>query len=290
MSRTSGNFRFTEAEELEIVRLYQEGMSARAIGRLHNMDDQRTIVSVLKRQGIEQRPASERCMRYALDPTMFDVLTPEATYWYGFIYADGYLHRQESLVVGLARRDHGHLEKLRDFLKSGHPIRDYTVSSGKKRCEASDFRPSNQHLLKRLIELGLGTPRQFDKVLTNVPEEYIHHWIRGYFDGNGHTRNSTKLQEVGFCGTLNVIEWIRLQLASHAYRRPDQKLTLRKGTNIYYVVYGGRFQVIDIYDYLYRDATVWLDRKREIIDILMKPPKNTKCINKSILAKRAARI
>ena len=41
------------------------------------------------------------------------------------------------------------------------------------------------------------------------------------------------------------------------------------------IVYGGRIQVLEIYDFLYKDATIYLERKKNKFDSLKRRPETS---------------
>ena len=266
--------RFTDEQEAEIARIYLSGVSAKEIARRYNLPGKDSILGALKRQGVEQRPPSERNRLYKIDPTAFDVITPDAAYWWGFLYADGHVGREKTLQVALARRDRGHLEKLLIFLHSEFPIDDYISKNSFGNYPQSRIAPTERYLAKRLLSLGLSSPREFDKVMSNIPDSVIHHWIRGYFDGNGSVGEGNGRPTIKFCATEPVCEWMRDQFAKHAGRNAQQKIYKHCKSPVYYLEYSGRLQMIEVYNYMYQDATVWLDRKYEKFQKLMVAPES----------------
>jgi hypothetical protein len=85
----------------------------------------------------------------------------------------------------------------------------------------------------------------------------IHHFMRGYFDGDGciYFRKSDKSQ-LRF--HLNGTETFLKEYAS-LLGKPNKKLY--KPSEIYSLSFGGNNLCRNIYQYLYDDATVMLDRK-----------------------------
>ena len=71
-----------------IVARYLSGESSAHIARdfgIHSTN----IRGILRRRGVQMRTNSEAQTRLPLNHEAFDVLTPEAAYWCGFIAADG---------------------------------------------------------------------------------------------------------------------------------------------------------------------------------------------------------
>lgn len=111
-----------------------------------------------------------------------------------------------------------------------------------------------------LINLGI-TPRKSKeglKLIPNIPKEYIPHFIRGYFDGDGIAK---KEGYIGFCGDIKIIEYIKKELILKCNVR-NNTITFNKSNNIHYVQWSSLKDVKAIFDYMYKDKKdLYLDRK-----------------------------
>lgn len=259
---------FTDEQEIMIAKRYLDGKSTRALARDLGCD-RIAIKGALERQGIEQRSPAERNRLYALNPHVFDVIDNElAAYWLGFAYADGNVSRR-TFRVGLKAADKQHLEKLKAFMESESPIHTYMIK-GKYKTAVIEF--TDQHLAKRLQELGIlsGRPR-FGTMITQTPDHLWHHWLRGLFDGDGSAKKNPTIE---FCGAEKMMEWIRKVLAKNAGTNPGLAITKHTSANLHYLGYSGRKQSLRIAQHMYKDATVWLTRKRQVIDSWPEPQKH----------------
>jgi hypothetical protein len=271
--------RFTDEHELEIARMYKTGLSARAIARLHGID-KTAIIAALRRTGTQQRTPAERNRKYYIDAHAFDEIdTEEKAYWWGFIYADGNVHKR-SLAVGLAQKDIVQLKRLKRFLRSSHPIttNDINCSNGKK-YPGAQFYATDKHLADRLKELGIlvGRPN-FNLVTENLNKNLAHHWIRGYFDGDGSISlpERTNQAMIKICGDIDLLKWMELQFRPHAekWSRKPKSICKHNKSNIYYLGYQGNNIAIAVRNYLYRGATIYMGRKHKIFfDLKTRPPK-----------------
>jgi len=260
--RTSRNF--TNSEEIEIGKLYQHGFSARQIMRAYGFDHHISIVAAIKRQGIKIRSNHDANRLYSVDYEFFDVIdTEEKAYILGFAYADGCVHKR-SLSIALKRSDRIMLEKFKALMESEHPITDNLVGAGKtdKKYKQSNIFITHKHLAKRLKELGIVTGRgEVNKCVSQIPDQLIHHWLRGLIDGDGswHTQPGMSV-----CGEKSLLEFVRSSFAENIGTNPDIKIHKHKSAKLHYLVYGGRPQCLRIADWLYQDATIWLGRKKEV--------------------------
>ena len=264
---------FTDSEEEQIAKIYLAGHSARAIACVYGLNHHISIVSALGRQSVKQRSPAERNRIYQLNPHVFDEIDNEgAAYWLGFLYADGCV-RKRSLQVALKRQDREQLVKLKAFLASESPIKGTTVgaSNTDRRYNQAFFLVTDQHLTSRLRQLGVVTDRPDHRpMIEQTPANLWHHLVRGYFDGDGSAR---KAPSIVFCGSKPLLTWIRDTVAQPADTNPNLTITKHIISDLYYLYFSGRKVALRVADYLYKDATVWLARKRQVIELWPQPQK-----------------
>jgi len=269
---------FTDAEEEQIARIYLAGHSTRAIARAYKLHDKTSIIGALRRQNITQRSPAERNRLYRIDAHAFDVIdTEEKAYWWGFIYADGNVYRR-SLSVALKSTDENHLAKLKAFLKSEHPIKIIKVGCGNsKRFGVAVYYATDSHLVDRLRELGI-TPRRknFNRVIANLPNELSRHWIRGFFDGDGTAGHphASRGPYIGFCGSVQLLEWVRKTIADNANTNPNLSIHRHIKSKICYLTFSGNVVAHNVTSWLYQDAEIWLTRKKKKVDSWPPPMEN----------------
>jgi hypothetical protein len=257
---------FTDAEEEQIAKIYKTGHSAKAIMRAYGLSHHISICAALRRQGVKQRPAPERNRLYALNSHVFDVINNEqAAYWWGFLYADGGVCKR-TLSVHVKESDKPQLQLLRQFLQSEAPIKEQVqrLNGYSKSYTRFIIDFTDRHLARQLRELGI-TPNRPNprKALQYLPPNLVHHWIRGYFDGDGSARKSAS---IAFCGSRKLLIWLREQFANGARTNPTLAVTKHNKANIYYLYISGRLQALKVVKYMYQGATIWMPRKREVID------------------------
>lgn len=257
---------FTDEEEKEIAELYLSGVSTREIAKRRGLSHHISIVSALRRQGVEQRSAPERNRLYSLNPQAFDQIDNEqAAYFWGYLYADGSINKR-TLTIGLARKDEVLLHRIKHFIQSEAPIKatQERLSSDGPLHQKSIVQITDRYLADRLREMGIMRDRlKPDLVFNQLPRELTHHWIRGYFDGDGSARKSPS---IAFVGQQRLLEWMREVFARDAGTNPNLAVSKHRTANIYYLFISGRRQALKVVEYMYRDATIWLERKREVID------------------------
>eukprot|EP01084_Bolivina_argentea_P016220 30367_1 len=136
-------------------------------------------------------------------------------YWLGFLFADGCVSDTKSpyrILLYLKCSDYSHVEKYKKALQSTYHLglsKNGNVINGY--CKAMHSICDNS-LAMDLIRLGC-IPR---KSLTlnwpkNIPDEYVHHFVRGYFDGDGciHFHKNRKSLDVSFLGASKFIMYLQ---------------------------------------------------------------------------------
>lgn len=258
---------FTDKQESEIARLYvEDGLSSRAIAKMYGIRFHTTIRSALKRQGVQFRKPQDANRLYNLDPHVFDKIDNEhAAYWLGFLYADGYINFR-TLSVTLKGSDEKFLHKLKLFASSEAPIAIYLV---KNKYPTARLDMTDRHMASRLNDLGI-VPRRtkFDRITSQVPTYLYQHWIRGLFDGDGCAHKKT---EISFCGSHHLMEFVRLTLHQQSDSNPDLKIQKHTTAQLYYLRYSGRNVALNVANFMYQDATIWMERKRKIVESWPEP-------------------
>jgi hypothetical protein len=182
--------------------------------------------------------------------------TEDKAYWLGFMFADGFVsiinNIRYSVSIELQNKDKVHLEKFKKSLKSKKSLY-YTTSKNTWKIMLFSKKMLNDligHGCTERKSLTLEWPK-------TVPNQLIKHFIRGYFDGDGCL--ITKKSRIDFTGTKVFLDKISFHFTNIGinYKNPyigNNGVTSR-------LVYGSENDILNILDYLYKDATIYLDRK-----------------------------
>lgn len=257
---------FSQEKTKKLLDLYNEGKSLREIEKIMN-HTRKTLARELKRNNIIIRDNSINSRKYSHQHNFFEVIDTEAkAYWLGFMYADGFIskHKHGSYYFGvtLSKSDKSHLIKFKDSLEATNEIKDYVGSGFAKNNMFSRLLICSKKTVNDLIDKGcIENKTMLLKFPTEkqIPKELIHHFVRGYFDGDGtinsYNRNGYTTYTIGFVGQYDFLENIKILLN-------NKKLKLStKDNKTFQVNFHGNRQAQRILDFLYKDATIYLDRK-----------------------------
>lgn len=229
-----------------------------------------TLHRQLKALGL-MRSNKENSRRYDVDHDFFDRIdTEEKAYWLGFMYADGYITQsksgQKAIAIALSRKDKYHLERFRDALKATYEVKDYTGNSYGKKIQYSRLWITSDKLYDDLKAKGVVEHKSLVLMFPSdqiVPKELRHHFIRGYFDGDGsfsYTGIRDDTYVVKIQGTYEFLDDLRIYIGM-----PQKEFEKRwdDDKNSYCYEFAAEADVKAFGDYIYKDATVYLERKYE---------------------------
>lgn len=212
---------------------------------------------------------------YTCNENIFKNDDEKSFYLAGFIAADGSIQNRKYskiLKISLSLNDKSHLIKIKNLLGSSHPIKEYTVKPNKlvKTTNfSSEIQIANKILVNDLLKFNIIPNKslvyKFPQNIKN--NKFINHFMRGYFDGDGSIskcglgKNRT-VEQLSFSilGTLDFLTNYQDILINNCQLN---KVKICKRNNIYCLSYSGNKIIKKIYDFLYADASIYLQRKKD---------------------------
>lgn len=238
--------------EPSIEELYQSGLSIPDLIKLTGRSNNYIRARLGKpRSHSETKLLKSKSKRGA---TFFDIIdTEEKAYWLGFFYADGCLISNNSCYVCLTLQtgDIKHLDKFAE------------IFGVEVKLEREDMqvtaRFGNKYVWKSLHNLGLRPKKSLKditEVFEKVPENLMHHFIRGIFDGDGSVGTYSGGIRVSFYGHSTTLSKIQDVLSS-TLNFPRFKIHRNLS-----IVWAGKKYVREFMNWIYDNATIYLQRKR----------------------------
>lgn len=213
---------------------------------------------------------------YSCDENFFSKDDEESFYWAGFLAADGSICKKGKdhafvLKLALATKDLIHLEKFKKALNSDSPIKNYVVTNEQNvTYYSSVFVIYSKKLCDDLARFNVIPNKTF--ILT-FPEwikthKLVHHYIRGYIDGDGcfskycaKNRNVTQTT-FNVVGTIDFLTNIHHIIDNKCNFIPYvRKIIKHKKEKVARLAYSGNRIISTITDFVYKDATIFLERK-----------------------------
>lgn len=252
-----------EEQETDISARYEAGEGSESLAASFGIS-RASVLATLERTGAQARSCGR--VQQPLRHDAFDVLTPDAAYWCGFLFTDGTIVEnqtgQPDVALVLQKRDYGHLVKFRDFLGSAHaitPIAPHIVpagvynSYGCKGTGAFRFSVRSRQIADRLYTLGRYGPAVDPELAASRD------FWRGCIDGDGTINISCGVPCIKLCGSQWLLQAFVDFLGPISSRRP---IHVRPARTIF-VVGTGYATAVKVAERLYAGAATVLDRKAE---------------------------
>ncbi len=258
---------FNQYDE-QIVKLYQDGYYMRQIGKILHISGA-VVKRILNKYNI---PMHTRYKKYAIMENFFDNIdTEEKSYILGFLFADAYIDKY-NIALTLSEKDKEILTKIVKaiYLTNEYHIRTYRSKQPPYKLY-SNINFSSMYMAEKLNKLGCVRAKSL--ILTfpplNIADEIIcRHFIRGYFDGDGgfvkKAKSATITSTLAFCERAQEIIELYTGVHMHVY----------KYKNVYRLTIHGRNLLLKVFNWIYKDATIFLQRKFDIYNDILSEKTN----------------
>ena len=242
-----GLMRSVESREAILADYYQGDLSVVEVATKHGIPNGSLYYYVnTYGKGVDRGGREYDC-----NDGLFSEETERGKYRLGFYAADGHVARGVEVQLQLAKDDRCVLEAAQAALETERPISD----SWNRRYPKSSLYVTSPELAAQLLLFGPQTVRECSPALVN-------HLIRGLVDGDGAVSCTQK----GGSPRIRLLaeEDVLVAVAETVSTCADVTLgSIRKVKGIYEWQLGGTANVERIRAWLYRDATIFLSRKRE---------------------------
>lgn len=213
--------------------------------------------------------------KYYYDESYFEKIdTNEKAYWLGFLYADGCIvtdkrrNNSKHLELSLCKKDARHLKKFLYCLKSDAIVHFKKSKCGNKEYESCRINIYNKKICEDLINLGCVPRKTYDLKFPSheiVSKKFLKDFLRGFFDGDGCINVSNNTIKLNIAGTLDMLQEIGHYLVENDIVISIPTLSKDKRKNSLYQLWiYGVDNVKNVLDYLYKDSSMFLDRKFDL--------------------------
>ena len=234
--------------------------------------DDGTIVYYLKKYNIPIRSRSESCKitrakKYEINENYFEVIDNERkAYWLGFLMADGTMREHKTgcfqLSFELCEDDRYIIEQFNYDINSTYQIQINSCQNSLK--NRARLIITNYNFCNHLIKHGI-VPNKTgkEKIPESIPDKYTRDFIRGFFDGDGYVMFNNKSRVRGKFHIVSCSHKILYDLSQIIPADfTNKSLHLKSGTDhIYELETSNLVNLAKIYDYLYYDNCLCLERK-----------------------------
>jgi hypothetical protein len=190
------------------------------------------------------------------------------------MHSDGYLklntqgHKAHQICIAVSAKDVEWLRCIASSIQYDGPLYEYSgKAQGGISHKVAALTFSSPRIAHDLVKEGY---QHKDDHLPEVPEEYFHHFCRGFFDGDGSVfltkRGGNNYTNSSFTGTISVLEGFRQRIGKMAGCSTEMVLLQKSNSLNCFSLRYGQSDTVKLYQFLYRDATIYLKRKKEIFE------------------------
>ncbi|PFR99814.1 LAGLIDADG family homing endonuclease [Bacillus cereus] len=238
-------------EKSEIIKLYLEGESTSNIAKLANVSA-RYIRMILTNNNVETRTRGSWKRKYHLNENYFKYWSNNMAYILGFFIADGVIPK-DNQTVSISQKDSEILDAIKTELTSNQPLYQ------NKHTGVYMLNLNSKIMKNDLINIHGITPcKSYDVQFPYVPKEYLHHFIRGYFDGDGYINYPT--YTVSFVGGSSSF----MNSLNRILQEQNLKSSLVNKKSYYRVILSGRRTIQLFANWIYKDKEIFLQRKYNV--------------------------
>lgn len=267
----------SQIQVLSIISLYKNGNSVKQINILTGYSTY-IIRQVLIDNNIPRRDVGygRRKVKHFND-TFFDKIDIEAkAYFLGLLFADGSIsEKRNSILLELSESDKDIIYTFSKLIFNTEKVYYIDNTKYNYRCKNASnsykIEINSAHMKKALIALGCIPHKSLILEFPScVPNELIHHFIRGYFDGDGSISSTlnrgnkgTKDYMFTITTTQNMCENIQNVFITNMNIQSNiLSANVNKNNSSTKTLHcGGNRKILKIMNWLYKDATYFLQRK-----------------------------
>ncbi len=203
--------------------------------------------------------------RFPVNDFLFDEWNEKSAYLLGVIYSDGHVthpkYKAYQVTIGLSANDRLWLEMLREAFGGNGKINETSTLHPvtKRWFHSIDFRFSSKRIYSYLIDIGAK-----EQKFQNVPDNVIHHFFRGYWDGDGtfYFSKQANCIQSGIVGDKQFLSESKATLARLIGTSTRMSLEKKTPTGTCWGLTYGKNDTFRIKEFLYKDATLFLERKK----------------------------
>lgn len=261
---------------IAICKDYGVGVSFKALGQQYNVEPY-TIKKYLLRNNVKIRSRNSQ-----LDKHYFDVIdTERKAYWFGYLIADAHINNKGLFKFTLSSKDKSIIKEFtKDIKYIGH-IKEYIKTSKNKTYYSCNMQCVNRTLVKGLIDNGFNEWRHGNPIiLTKLAPTLLNHFIRGFFDGDGSISTYTskrgyKRFSIWLCEHANATQSLEAtvillnkicNMSLQSVKCVKKKNGIK--SNGISVRWSGNQQLMRLYNWLYSNYTICLQRKKNVFEQL----------------------
>lgn len=264
----------TDKDIENICELYKSGKSQLEICEMYKDKNicEGTIHYYLEKENINRRSVGQRS-KVKVHDYFENIDTEEKAYFLGLMMADGSVcHNKKTdkyniINLGLKQEDEYIIEKFKSEIGFNGKLYKENMNDiryiKRKRWAKDGFttiKLTSDKMANDLKKYGIVNNKSNKESIPFelIPEDLLNHFIRGLFDGDGSVYKSNNYLHVSYYGShlicTQLLDFFKLK--NKVYDK----------SSISFISFQKKENVKKFYDYIYKDATIYLKRKKEKFD------------------------
>jgi hypothetical protein len=192
-------------------------------------------------------------MRRTKNEQYFKTWSNDMAYFLGFICADGHIATHRNMLsIQLNTKDLHILENFKVFLNYDGKI------YFRKDLPSANLWVISKQITQDLMNFGLSRHKSQElKWIEQIPEQYVSHFVRGYFDGDGHVglaQDSNPNKKKIICKLVSTLPFIE-RLKKEFEKIYGKEIGSIKDNGSYFeLYYSGQQSAIKFLEWIYTDS------------------------------------
>jgi hypothetical protein len=195
-----------------------------------------------------------------MNDKVFDAWDERSAYLFGVLWADGHLLKRGCGVkFWINATDIDWLRIVHKAFSATSPIRMSDIRDRWAARRAAGFQFSSRRVRRRLAEIG------FRKTTPDIPDVVMNHFVRGFFDGDGSVYKANgRYIHASFVGPVWFLQWLKDVLVALTGVSSEAGIHAKTNSHAVSSVRFAHGDTIKLGRFMYKDATLWLNRKRVV--------------------------
>ncbi|MES2589507.1 MAG: LAGLIDADG family homing endonuclease [Bacteroidota bacterium] len=225
--------------------------------------------------GNEEEIVSKK-IRY--NKTFFKNWSAEMAYVLGLIYTDGNLHIRKAKssyelgVLSFAQKEKELVEKFLNLMGCDATIR-FKEKRELKNTTAGElyyFSIGNNDVANDLLRLGITPNKSLDMEFPKIPDEFLRHFVRGFFDGDGsvYLEYGKSIRVKLLSGSKEFIIKLNSLMTKNGFSERNIYGGTPSTPNAYFIRYNSDLEALKFYNYIYNEVpeSLYLIRKKYVFE------------------------
>lgn len=207
--------------------------------------------------------------KYKYNESAFsEINTEESAYWLGYLYADGNVNELRNCFdLSVSEKDYEHLIKFKNYISEDLQLikRKSHLSSTNKEYYSYRCYVVNKTITENLLKYNCNWSKTYDVEFPNfISKELMPHFIRGYFDGDGCISLTSQSRLSFTSASKEFLIMLQNYLKDNLSINKNKLYQDKRRQSTYSIQWGSKNDIQKFFNYIYKDATIFLKRKHDI--------------------------